>query len=87
MCVANVVLPEDSGPYISMIRPFGTPPIPKAISRPKDPVEIASIGSTAVSPNFIIEPFPKFFSNLSNVSCNAFNLSVLLIFLVYIYQN
>ena len=39
----NVVLPDDSGPYISIIRPRGTPPIPSAISTVRAPVEIDSI--------------------------------------------
>ncbi|MNY43985.1 hypothetical protein D3C86_1789740 [compost metagenome] len=69
-----------------MIRPLGTPPMPNAISRPKEPVEIDSIASTVVSPNFIMAPLPYDFSNLSNVSCNAFNLSGLLIFLVLLIQ-
>ena len=45
MCVARVVFPELSGPYISTILPFGTPPIPKAISKPRDPVDIESIST------------------------------------------
>ncbi|MOA40908.1 hypothetical protein D3C78_1628260 [compost metagenome] len=72
-----MVLPDDSGPYISMIRPFGNPPMPKAISNPKEPVEMASIGSIAVSPNFIMVPLPYDFSSLSNVSCKAFSFSSL----------
>ena len=32
------VLPEDSGPNISMMRPRGRPPIPSAASRPMEPV-------------------------------------------------
>jgi hypothetical protein len=38
----KVVLPEDSGPKISTIRPIGKPPIPRATSRPKEPVETDS---------------------------------------------
>ena len=45
ICVARVVFPELSGPYISTILPFGTPPIPKAISKPREPVDIDSIST------------------------------------------
>jgi len=40
--MATVVLPEDSGPYISTILPLGNPPIPRAVSNPMDPVDITS---------------------------------------------
>ncbi len=62
ICNATVVLPEDSGPNISMILPFGTPPIPVAISRGSAPVGIASILNFAFSPSLIIEPLPNCFS-------------------------
>ena len=39
-CSASVVLPELSGPKISMMRPRGRPPMPSAISSPSEPVEI-----------------------------------------------
>ena len=42
MCNAKVVFPPDSGPNISIIRPFGTPPTPKATSNEKHPVETIS---------------------------------------------
>ena len=57
-CKVNVVLPEDSGPYISTTFPLGYPPIPKAISKPKDQEEIAPTSTTAGSPIFITVPFP-----------------------------
>ena len=37
----SVVLPELSGPYISTTLPLGIPPIPKAKSIDKAPVDIA----------------------------------------------
>jgi predicted ATP-dependent serine protease len=40
-CNARVVLPELSGPYISTILPLGKPPIPRATSKPSEPVDIA----------------------------------------------
>ena len=56
----KVVFPEDSGPYISVTLPFGIPPMPRAISRPMEPVEVDSIpGMTAPSPNVMIEPLPN----------------------------
>ena len=62
-CKANVVFPELSGPYISTILPFGKPPIPKATSKPSDPVDIACTSRfTPVVPNFITEPLPNAFS-------------------------
>ena len=75
MCCANVVLPELSGPYISIILPLGTPPIPKAKSNANDPVGIASTFTETLSPSFIIEPLPKSFSIFSIASFNALLLS------------
>ena len=75
MCCARVVLPELSGPYISIIRPLGTPPIPKAISNAKEPVGIASTFTVALSPSFIIAPFPKSFSIFSIANFRALLLS------------
>src|SRR6516165_6876185 len=43
-----------------MMRPRGTPPMPSAISRPSEPVEITSVSAAAsCEPSFIIEPLPK----------------------------
>ncbi|MNR32731.1 hypothetical protein D3C85_1503440 [compost metagenome] len=56
--------------------------MPKAISKLIDPVEIDSIASTALSPNFITVPLPYDFSNLSKVSCSAFNLSAFTLILL-----
>src|ERR1044072_2188735 len=77
VCIATVVLPEDSGPYISMILPLGKPPIPSAISRPSEPVDITSMGSEPFSPIIITDPLPKSFSILSMVRRSAFHLSAL----------
>ena len=59
ICRATVVLPEDSGPKISTIRPRGTPPIPSAKSKESEPVCTACTSICLFSPNFIIEPAPK----------------------------
>ena len=40
---AIVVFPDDSGPYISTTRPLGKPPIPRAVSRVNDPVDMDSM--------------------------------------------
>ena len=72
---ATVVLPEDSGPYTSIILPFGSPPIPTAISRPIDPVDITSIAIDVASPSFITDPLPNSFSILPNAWLSAFSFS------------
>ena len=60
---ANVVLPEASGPKISVIRPLGSPPTPKARSTAMEPVGITSIVYFWPSPpKRIMEPFPYCFS-------------------------
>ena len=75
ICNATVVLPLDSGPYISITLPLGTPPSPNAISRLNEPVGIASILKlTLASPSFIIEPLPNCFSILEIAASSAFNL-------------
>ena len=62
----NVV--EDSGPNISITRPFGYPPTPNALSNPIEPEGITATSSTTLSPSFMTLPLPKFFSILSRVS-------------------
>src|SRR6266849_11129148 len=63
VCSMSVVLPDDSGPKISMTRPRGSPPTPSARSSPREPVGMTgtSVGISAV-PSFIIEPLPNCFS-------------------------
>src|SRR5690606_15496934 len=75
-CKASVVLPELSGPKISTIRPLGRPPMPSAISRPSEPVEIASTSMEVFSPRRMIEPLPKFLSIWLSAACNALSLSI-----------
>src|SRR5258707_176898 len=59
----SVVLPDDSGPKISMTRPRGTPPTPRAKSMLMAPVGIVSIGRIApFCPRRMIEPLPNCFS-------------------------
>ena len=72
-CSASVVLPDDSGPKISMTRPRGRPPTPSAQSRLIDPVEIAGIGAMAsLPPSRMIEPLPNCFSICPTASSTAF---------------
>ncbi len=73
MCSESVVLPEDSGPYISTTRPRGTPPIPSAMSRPGLPVlTTATSGTIASLPSRMIEPLPNCFSIAATASSMAF---------------
>ena len=48
-CRASVVLPLDSGPKISMMRPRGMPWPPRAMSSDRLPVEMPSIGVDRVA--------------------------------------
>ncbi len=61
-CSAIVVLPLDSGPNISMIRPRGSPLPPSARSSDNAPVEIPSTSMCEPSPSFMIAPAPNVFS-------------------------
>ena len=61
-CWQIVVLPDDSGPKISVIRPRGMPPTPRARSSAIEPVGITSIAWMAAEPSFMIEPVPNCFS-------------------------
>src|SRR4051795_6278460 len=60
VCSASVVLPEDSGPYISTTRPRGRPPTPSAMSSPSEPDEMVSTSmERSFLPSFITEPLPN----------------------------
>src|SRR5919106_2695969 len=61
-CWQSVVLPLDSGPKISVIRPRGTPPTPRARSSATEPVETAGTFCASRSPRRMIEPRPNCFS-------------------------
>src|SRR5215203_3417270 len=61
-CWHSVVLPDDSGPKISVIRPRGMPPTPIARSRAIDPVGIESTDCRSDVPSFMMEPRPNCFS-------------------------
>ena len=73
--IASVVLPDDSGPKISIIRPFGYPPIPSAWSIVTDPDGMTGTLSTARSLIFMMAPFPKSFSILSITALNTLSFS------------
>src|SRR5580693_5933551 len=74
-CSANDVLPDDSGPYISTMRPRGRPPKPSATSSAIEPVGITSTGTRVSSPRRMIEPLPNWRSIWSSADSRAFSLS------------
>ena len=76
MCSDSVVLPDDSGPKISTMRPRGTPPTPRAASTPMDPVEMALTAANSFAPSLMIEPLPNWRSIWVSAVSAAFNLSV-----------
>ena len=61
MCSTSVVLPDDSGPKTSTIRPRGTPPIPSARSSESEPVANDPRPSCmgCGSPSRMMEPLPN----------------------------
>src|SRR6056297_133674 len=59
MCRAWVVFPEDSGPKISMTRPRGIPPMPRAISRLMEPVDMVAMDWWASSDRRMTAPCPN----------------------------
>ena len=61
-CWQTVVLPDDSGPKISVIRPRGMPPTPRARSSAIEPVGIESTYCRSAEPSFMIDPRPNCFS-------------------------
>ena len=62
-CRATVVLPLDSGPKISVMRPLGMPPMPRALSMDRMPRGMAGMSrSLGRSPSFMMEPLPNCFS-------------------------
>ena len=58
-CWQIVVLPDDSGPKISVIRPRGMPPTPSARSSAIEPVGMKSTACRSTAPSFMIEPRPE----------------------------
>src|SRR3954470_12901497 len=73
----SVVLPEDSGPYISTTRPRGRPPTPSAISRPSEPEEMVSMSiERSFLPSFITEPLPNWRSIWESAADRALVLSM-----------
>ena len=73
--MASVVLPDDSGPKISMTRPLGYPPTPSAMSRVIDPVGITGMSFTSVLFIRMIDPLPKSFSIFSITAFKTLSLS------------
>ena len=85
ICSAIVVLPDDSGPKISIILPRGIPPTPRAASICMLPVGITEICVAAASPSFITEPLPNCFSICTRAASSAVCLSIFFL-LCYIFQ-
>ena len=79
-CKESVVLPDASGPYISITLPLGTPPIPNARSIDNAPVDIAGIFLILSAPSFINEPSPNCFSICSKTVSSFFALSLSIFF-------
>src|SRR5689334_13945462 len=71
-CWQTVVLPDDSGPKISVIRPRGMPPTPSARSSAMEPVGIESTLCRSAEPSFMIEPRPNCFSIARMAASTAF---------------
>jgi hypothetical protein len=60
MWYISVVLPDDSGPKTSTMRPRGTPPMPSAMSSDSAPVGIAlTLTWAPSSPIRMTVPFPN----------------------------
>src|SRR5690349_15173273 len=73
MCKVNVVLPDDSGPKISTMRPRGKPPMPSAMSRPSEPVGMTwTSRSTGSLPRRMIAPLPNCLSIAASARSIAF---------------
>src|SRR5262245_23788442 len=70
-CWQTVVLPDDSGPKISVMRPRGMPPTPSARSSAIEPVGIVSRTSLSRDPSFMIAPRPNCFSIVANAASTA----------------
>src|SRR5579871_2736324 len=75
-CSASVVLPDDSGPKISITRPRGRPPMPSATSSPSEPEGIDSISILSLLPSFITEPLPNCRSIWESAADKALDLSM-----------
>src|ERR1700716_3454785 len=77
VCSASVVLPEDSGPYISTPGPRARPPTPSAMSSPSEPDEMVSMSmERSFLPSFITEPLPNWRSIWESAADRALVLSM-----------
>ena len=70
-CWQTVVLPDDSGPKISVIRPRGMPPTPSARSSAIEPVGMVSRTCFSRDPSFMIAPRPNCFSIVARAASTA----------------
>mmetsp|Transcript_13410 Transcript_13410/g.30729 ORF Transcript_13410/g.30729 Transcript_13410/m.30729 type:complete len:205 (+) Transcript_13410:608-1222(+) len=69
-CRASVVLPADSGPYTSIMRPLGYPP-PSAASRVSAPLGTVSTFARVASPSLMMVPRPNVPSISSRTRASA----------------
>ena len=61
-----------------MTRPLARPPTPRAMSKPRDPVDTTWISwAISASPSRMIEPLPNCFSICARAAVKAFCLSPL----------
>ena len=67
-----------------MTRPRGMPPIPRAMSRERQPVEITATSSFSSAPSRMMEPLPYCFSIWLNAWSRALVLSAKVMSLIYI---
>jgi hypothetical protein len=64
-------------PVISTMRPFGRPPMPSAISRPREPDDTASTSiERSFLPSFITDPLPNWRSIWESAADRALVLSM-----------
>ena len=76
--IASVVLPADSAPKISTIRPRGNPPTPNAKSSAIDPVGIdLTVLSEDESPIRMTAPLPNAFSICARANSRVLSRSLL----------
>ena len=69
-----VVLPEASGPKISVTRPRGIPPTPRAASSEIAPVEMTAIShAVGWAPNRMMAPLPNCRSIWATARLSAFS--------------
>ena len=85
-CRATVVLPDDSGPYISIILPLGSPPTPRAKSRVSEPVDTALTCKSGLSPSLLIDSSPHSFLIWERAVSSAFFLASASVVVAFVFS-